>query len=80
LGVMGSLPSAGVAESSVWPPASAINPPAPGSPHDEFRGMHHDYWRSDDDCVMTFVSRVLVPSAIRNKTSGGGEEGENAGK
>ena len=48
--------------------------------HDEFRGMHHDYWRSDDDCVMTFVARVLVPSAIRNKTSGGGEEGENAGK
>jgi hypothetical protein len=27
---------------------------------------------------MMFVSAVLVPSAFRNKTSGGGEEGNNA--
>ena len=63
--------------------------PATGFPHDdfrrahdEFRGAHHDYRRSHDDCVMAFVSRVFVPAPFtsREDASGGGEEGDNAGK
>jgi hypothetical protein len=42
-------------------------------PYDELRGRHHDYRRTDDD-------RVFVPSVIRNNTSGGGKEGDKAGK
>ena len=68
-------------------PMPQLTNPAPGlshdhfrRAHDEFRGMHHDYRRSDDDCVMTFVSRVSVPSAVGDKASGGGEEGDDAGK
>ena len=62
--------------------------PAPGLPHDDFRrahdecrGAHHNYRRSDDDCVMMFVSRVFVPApiAFRENATGGGEEGNNAG-
>jgi len=61
-----------------------INERARGSPHDDFRrthnnfrDAHHDCRRPDDDCVMTFVSRVTAPSAIRNKASSGGEEDGN---
>jgi hypothetical protein len=79
LGIMGCLPHAEVDESSVWLPASAINPPVPGlshddfrRAHDEFRGMHHDYWSFHEDFVMMFVLRVPVPSASRKNASGGG--------
>jgi hypothetical protein len=56
-------------------------------PHDDFRRAHFDYrdahydWRrSDYDFRMTLVTLVPVPSAFGNKTSGGSEEGDNAGK
>jgi hypothetical protein len=56
-------------------------------PHDDFRRAHHDHrsahydWRgSDYDFRMTFISPVPVPSAFGNKTSSGGEEGDNADK
>jgi hypothetical protein len=56
-------------------------------PHDDFRRAHHDfrdphyYWRRPNyDFVMMFIPRVPVPSAFRENTSGGGEEGDNAGQ
>jgi len=77
-------PHAGLDESSVWLPTSAIDPPAPGLPHDDFRrahdkfrGMHHDYRRPHDHVVMMFISRVPAPPAVGDKASGGGEEGGN---
>jgi hypothetical protein len=48
-------------------------------PHDDFRRAHYDYRRSYYDFRMSFVSRVPVPSAFRNNTSGRGKEGDNAG-
>jgi hypothetical protein len=61
--------------------------PAPGLPHDDFRrthdnyrGAHYHWRRPDDDCVMMFISRVPAMSTVGNNASGGGEEGENAGK
>ena len=56
-------------------------------PHDDFRRAHnhfwgaHFYWRRPNyDFVMMFISRVFVmPFASRENTSGGGEEGDNAG-
>lgn len=41
-------------------------------PHDDFRRPHYDF-------QMSFISRALAPSAFRKNTSGGGEEGDNAG-
>jgi hypothetical protein len=58
--------------------------PAPGLPHDDFRrahdhfrGAHFNHRRADDDCVMTFISRVFAPPTIRNKASGSGKEAGN---
>ena len=78
---MGCSPHGGLDESSVWLAASAINPPVPELPHDDFRRTHEDFRRAhdhyrrrpDDDRVMMFISRVpaLTPPAIRNKASGG---------
>jgi hypothetical protein len=48
-------------------------------PHDDFRGAHYDWRRANYDFRMTFISRVLVPSAFRKNTSGSSEEGDNAG-
>jgi hypothetical protein len=55
-------------------------------PHDDFRRAHYDfrdahfYWRRPNyDFRMTFISRVLAPSAFRKNTSGSSEEGDNAG-
>jgi hypothetical protein len=48
-------------------------------PHDDFRRAHYDCRRSYYDFRMSFVSRVPVPFAFRNNTSGSGDEGDNAG-
>jgi len=60
--------------------------PAPGLSHDDFRrahdhyrGAHHDYRRPLDDWVMMFISRVPATTAVGDKASGGGEEGDHAG-
>ena len=48
--------------------------------HDDFRRAHDDYRRSYYDCRMTLVTPVPammpVPSAFRNQTAGGSEEGD----
>jgi hypothetical protein len=46
--------------------------------HDDFRRANHDHWRSYDDHVMMFVSRVIAPSAFRHNASAGGKEGDDA--
>jgi hypothetical protein len=56
-------------------------------PHDDFRRAQHDHrgahddWRRSDYYAfrMTFISRVPMPSAFRNNTSGSREEGDDAG-
>ena len=48
--------------------------------HFDNRDTHLDDRRSDDDGFMMLVSRVPVPSALRNQTAGRGEEGDDAGK
>ena len=48
--------------------------------HYDFRDGHYDYRRSYYDRRTTMVTPVPVPSAFGNKTSGGREEGDNAGK
>ena len=48
--------------------------------HDELRGAYFNRRRSHDDGVMMFVSGVLVASAFRENTSGGGEEGDDTDK
>jgi hypothetical protein len=65
---------------------AAVNHQERELPHDDFRRAHYDYrgahydWRRFYyDFRTTFVSRVPVPSAFRNKTSGSSEEGDNAG-
>lgn len=45
-----------------------------------YRFMHDDYRRSYDDLLMNFMSCVPVPSAFRNKTSGGIEESDSGGQ
>ena len=53
--------------------------------HDDFRRAHYDYRRAHDDWRGSyydfrsmFVSRVPMPSAFRNNTSGSAEERHNA--
>ena len=65
---------------------AAVTPHERELPHDDFRRAHYDFrdahfdWRrSYHDFRMTFISRVLAPSAFRKNTSGGSEEGNNAG-
>ena len=49
--------------------------------HYDFRDGHYDYRRSYYDFRTTVVTPMSVPSsAFGNKTSGGREEGDNAGK
>ena len=50
-----------------------------GRAQDHFRGTHNDYRRSHHDGVMMFVSRVPATPAFRENTSGGGEQGDDAG-
>ncbi len=42
--------------------------------------MHLDDWRPHNDWVVMFVARVLMPVAIRNYTTGGGDERDGAGR
>ena len=67
-------------------PMPQLTNPAPGLSHDHFRRAHdefrgaHDHWRrSHDNSVMMFISRMLASSTFGENTSGGGEEGDNAG-
>jgi len=46
--------------------------------HDNHRRAHYDHRGGHDDFRMTFVSRVSVPVAFRNKTSAGGKECDDA--
>ena len=47
--------------------------------HDDHRGTHDDWRRSHYDFRMTFISRVLVTVAFRNKTSASSEEADDTG-
>jgi hypothetical protein len=51
-----------------------------GLPHDDHGWANYDHRRADDDCIVMFVSRVLMPAAFHRdgNTSGDGEETQGA--
>jgi hypothetical protein len=75
-----ALPNFSPPDNSRRNPAGAVGRELP---HDDFRRAHYEYRSSYYDFGMTsetlVPAKMPVPSAIGNKTSGGREDGDNAG-